>query len=250
MASLDGQVAVVTGAAQGIGRAIAERLAGEGARVLIADLDGAKAEAAAAGLAGQGEQAAGIALDVADPDAGMRLTQAALDRFGRLDILVNNAGWSRNQPFLEDTPDYWDRVIAVNFRAVIACSRAALDPMIAQGGGRIISIASDAARVGTPREAVYAGSKAGIIGFSKSLAAEMARHQITVNVICPATTDTPLVRGMLSEEQISRRIRAIPLGRLGLPADIAHAVAFFASPDASWITGQVLSVNGGMTRLG
>lgn len=250
MASLDGQVAVVTGAAQGIGRAIAERLAAEGARVLIADLDGAKAEESAAGLNGGGDRAVGLTLDVAEPDAGTRLTQAALDRFGRLDILVNNAGWSRNQPFLEDTGDYWERVIAVNFRAVIACSRAALDPMIAQGGGRIISIASDAARVGTPREAVYAGSKAGIIGFSKSLAAEMARHQITVNVICPATTDTPLVRGMLSEEQISRRIRAIPLGRLGLPADIAHAVAFFASPDASWITGQVLSVNGGMTRLG
>jgi 2-hydroxycyclohexanecarboxyl-CoA dehydrogenase len=247
---LDGQVAIVTGAAQGIGRGIAERLRADGARVVVADLNEETAAQAAQAIDPSGEQALAVGVDVADPDAVATLVRRTRERFGRIDILVNNAGWSKNQPFLADTPDYWERVIAVNFTAVIVCSRAVLDPMIEQGGGRVISIASDAARVGTPREAVYAGAKAGIIGFSKSLAAEMARYQITVNVICPATTDTPLVRGMLSEDQIARRVKAIPLGRLGQPSDIAHAVAYFASPGAAWVTGQVLSVNGGMTRLG
>lgn len=250
MGDLAGQVAIVTGAAQGIGRAIAERLRGEGANVVIADLNEDLARETAAAIDPAGEAALAIKTDVADQAGVDGLIRGTLDRYGRVDILVNNAGWSRNQPFLQDTRDYWERVIAVNFTAVIACSRAVLEPMMASGGGRIVSIASDAGRVGTPREAVYAGSKAGIIGFSKALAAEMARHQITVNVICPATTDTPLVRGMLSEEQIARRIRAIPLGRLGRPEDIAHAVAYFASPGAAWVTGQVLSVNGGMTRVG
>ena len=250
MGEIDGQVAIVTGAAQGIGRGIAERLRGEGARVVVADLNEELAGQTAQAIDPAGEHTLAVGVDVADPDAVAELVRRTRERFGQIDILVNNAGWSKNQPFLADTPDYWERVIAVNFKAVIVCSRAVLDPMIEQGGGRIISIASDAARVGTPREAVYAGAKAGIIGFSKSLAAEMARYQITVNVICPATTDTPLVRGMLSEEQIARRVKAIPLGRLGQPSDIAHAVAFFASPGAAWVTGQVLSVNGGMTRLG
>lgn len=251
MGELDGQVAIVTGAAQGIGRAIAGRLHADGAAVAIADLNGDLAKTAAAEIDPSGARAIAVPTDVTDAAAVEALIRQTLDRFGRIDILVNNAGWSRNQPFLQDTLDYWERVIDVNFKAVIICSRAVLDALIARGsGGRIVSIASDAARVGTPREAVYAGSKAGIIGFSKALAAELARHQITVNVICPATTDTPLVRGMLSEDQIARRIQAIPLRRLGQPADIAHAVAYFASPGAGWVTGQVLSVNGGMTRVG
>ncbi|HEX2173097.1 MAG TPA: 3-oxoacyl-ACP reductase family protein [Dehalococcoidia bacterium] len=250
MGELTGQVAIVTGAAQGIGRAIAERLRADGARVVVADLNRELAEETAQAIDPDGESAIAIGVDVADSNAVAALIDRTRDRFGRIDVLVNNAGWSRNQPFLDDTPDYWDRVIAVNFKAVVACSRAVLDAMIAQGGGRIVNIASDAGRVGTPREAVYAGAKAGIIGFTKSLAAEMARHQITVNVICPATTDTPLVRGMLTDDQIARRVRAIPLGRLGRPEDIAHAVAYFVSPGAGWVTGQVLSVNGGMTRLG
>ena len=165
-------------------------------------------------------------------------------------MLVNNAGWTPNEPFATSAPETLERVIAVNFMGVLNCARAALGPMIAGRAGRIVSIASDAARVGTPREAVYAGAKAAIIGFSKSLAAEVARHAITVNVVSPATVDTPLLRGMLTPDQIERREKANPMGRLGRPEDVAAAVLFFASPGAAYVTGQVLSVNGGVVRAG
>jgi 2-hydroxycyclohexanecarboxyl-CoA dehydrogenase len=171
-------------------------------------------------------------------------------RWGALDILVNNVGWTPNEPFAASVPPTWRRIIDLNYVSTLNCTHAALAAMVARGGGRIVNIASDAARVGTPREAVYAGAKAAVIGFSRSLAAEVARHGITVNVVSPATVDTPLLRGLLTAEQIERRQKANPMGRLGTPGDVAAAVVFFASPRAAYVTGQVLSVNGGVVRVG
>jgi 2-hydroxycyclohexanecarboxyl-CoA dehydrogenase len=173
-----------------------------------------------------------------------------VQRWGALDILVNNVGWTPNEPFVVSAPATWRRIVDVNYVGTLNCTHAALAAMAARGGGRIVNIASDAARIGTPREAVYAGAKAAVIGFSKSLAAEVARQGITVNVVSPATVDTPLLRGMLTPDQIERRQKANPMGRLGTPADVAAAVVFFASPQAGYVTGQVLSVNGGVVRVG
>jgi 2-hydroxycyclohexanecarboxyl-CoA dehydrogenase len=173
-----------------------------------------------------------------------------LAAFARLDVLVNNAGWTPNEPFAGSSPETWRKVVDVNYLGVLNCTRAALRTMVPAQQGRIVSIGSDAGRIGTPREAVYAGAKAAVVGFSKSLAAEVARHGITVNVVSPATVDTPLLRGMLSAEQIERREKANPMGRLGRPEDVAAAVLFFASPNAAYVTGQVLSVNGGVVRAG
>jgi NAD(P)-dependent dehydrogenase (short-subunit alcohol dehydrogenase family) len=247
---LAGQVAVVTGGAQGIGRGIALALAAEGADVAVLDVNAAGGAAAAAELRATGRRALALAADVTDPIAVERATAEVVAALGRLDVLVNNAGWTPNEPFAGSAPETWRRIIDVNYLGVLNCTRAALGFMLPRRSGRIVSIASDAARVGTPREAVYAGAKAAVVGFSKSLAAEVARHGITVNVVSPATVDTPLLRGMLSPEQIERREKANPMGRLGRPEDVAAAVIFFASPQAGYVTGQVLSVNGGVVRVG
>src|SRR5262249_16364765 len=185
--------------------------------------------------------------DAARVDAA---TGEVVATFGRLDVLVNNAGWTPNEPFAGSASDTWRRIVDVNYIGVLNCARAALAHMVPRRGGRIVSLASDAGRVGPPREAVYGGAKAAVIGFSKSLAAEVARHGIPVNVVSPATVDTPLLRGMLTAEQIERREKANPMGRLGRPEDVAAAVLFFASPGAGYVTGQVLSVNGGVVRAG
>jgi 2-hydroxycyclohexanecarboxyl-CoA dehydrogenase len=247
---LEGQIAVVTGGGQGIGRGIALALAGAGAGVAIFDVNQAAGRETAAAVRQRGRPALALEVDVTDVDRVDAATGEVVASLGGLDILVNNAGWTPNEPFATSAPETWRRVVAVNYLGALACARAALGHMIARGRGRIVSIASDAARVGTPREAVYAGAKSAIMGFSKSLAAEVARHAITVNVVSPATVDTPLLRGMLTSDQIERRERANPMGRLGTPDDVAAAVLFFASPAAAYITGQVLSVNGGSVRVG
>ena len=250
MTDLAGQVAIVTGGGQGIGRGIALALAAEGADVAVFDVTMSSAESVAAEVRAAGRRALALHVDVTDLARVDAATAEVVAALGRLDVLVNNAGWTPNEPFAGSAPETWHRVIAVNYVGVLNCTRAALTSMIPARAGRIVSIASDAARVGTPREAVYAGAKAAIMGFSKSLAAEVARHGITVNVVSPATVDTPLLRGMLTADQIERREKANPMGRLGRPEDVAAAVAFFASPRAGYVTGQVLSVNGGVVRAG
>jgi 2-hydroxycyclohexanecarboxyl-CoA dehydrogenase len=248
--TLTSQVAIVTGGGQGIGRGIALALAAQGADVAIFDVNPATASETVTAIHAKGRRALAITVDVTDLSHVEVATAEVRAEFGRLDVLVNNVGWTPNEPFLDSAPETWRKIVAVNYLGTLNCTRAALTAMIAGRHGRIISIASDAARVGTPREAVYAGAKAAIIGFSKSLAAEVARHGITVNVVSPATVDTPLLRGMLRPDQIERREKANPMGRLGRPEDVAAAVVFFASPGAGYVTGQVLSVNGGVVRVG
>jgi 2-hydroxycyclohexanecarboxyl-CoA dehydrogenase len=248
--NLAGQSAIVTGGGQGIGRGVALALAGAGADVAIFELNATTAEQVAGEVRAKGRRALAIPVDVTDAARVEAAAKEVLAAFGRLDVLVNNVGWTPNEPFVELAPETWQKIVALNFLGVLNCTRAALAPMMAARRGRIVSIASDAARVGTPREAVYAGAKAAVIGFSKSLAAEVARHQITVNVVSPATVDTPMLRAILTQDQIERREKANPLGRLGRPEDIAVAVLFFASPEAGYVTGQILSVNGGIVRLG
>jgi 2-hydroxycyclohexanecarboxyl-CoA dehydrogenase len=247
-------VALVTGAGRGIGRAVALRLAAGGIAVGVADLDGDTAARVAAEVTAAGGRAVGVAADVRDfarVRAAVAEVEAAL---GPLDVLVNNAGWDRLQPFVENDPELWDRLIAVNLKGVLHASRAVLDGMIVRRRGRIVSISSDAARVGSTGEAVYAACKAGVIGFSKTLAREVARHAITVNVVCPGPTDTALLAEVMVGERGARVLqgmqRAIPLGRIGTPEDVAGAVAYFASEEAAYVTGQVLSVSGGLTMAG
>jgi 2-hydroxycyclohexanecarboxyl-CoA dehydrogenase len=239
-------VALVTGAAQGIGEATARRLAAAGIQAVIADISPTGQEVADS-IAAAGHRATFVRCDLTIPDDVQALGTLLRARFGALDILVNNAGWTPNEPFLSQDPATWQRIIAINYLAVLHTCRA-LIPLMPDGAA-IVNVASDAARLGVPREAVYAGAKAAVIGFSKSLAAELASRRIRVNVVSPGTTLTPLVRDMLSDEQIARRVRSIPLGRLAEPEDVAEVIVLFAT-GAAYVTGQVLSVNGGSSRPG
>jgi 2-hydroxycyclohexanecarboxyl-CoA dehydrogenase len=249
---LAGKVAMVTGAAQGIGRALATRLAQEGASTAIADIQEEVAAKTAAELRNAGMQASAVKLDVISFDSATAAVAAIEHEFGPIDILVNNAGWDKLEPFVASTPETWDRVIAINFRGVLNCCKAVIPGMQARGGGKIVSISSDAGRVGSTGEAVYSGCKAGIIAFSKTLARELARNNINVNVVCPGPTETALLRGVMEKQPkvLEAMKRGIPMRRLGQPEDLAGAVAFFASSDADYATGQVISISGGLTMVG
>ena len=243
------KVAIVTGGAQGIGEAIARQLAGEAANVAILDIQHEKAQAVADGLGSKGGSAVAVKMDITDSQSVKRAVKEVEDRFGRVDILVNNAGWDRAMPFIQLPEELWDRIIAVNLRGPIAVTRAVLDGMISRNSGKIVNIASDAGRVGSSGESVYSACKGGIIAFTKTLAREIIRYNILVNCICPGPTDTPFIDGIREENPklVEALKNAIPMRRLGKPEEIAVAVAFLASDEASYITGQTLSVSGGLT---
>jgi len=208
----------------------------------------------AAEITAAGGRATGVEADVADFAAVQAAVRAVEQALGPIDALVNNAGWERLALFAESDPALWERLIAVNFKGVLHATRAVVDGMMARRRGRIVSVSSDAARVGSTGEAVYAGCKAAIIGFSKALAREVARHAITVNVVCPGPTDTQLLADVMTGERGAKILagmqRTIPLGRLGRPEDVAGAVAYLVSEEAAYVTGQVLSVSGGLTMAG
>ncbi len=248
------KVVLVTGGSRGIGRAICLRLADEGAKIAIADILEEEAQKTAAHITDTGEQALVIKTDITQLDQVQACVKQITDTWGPIDVLVNNAGWDKMEPFLQSQPETWDKVIAINLRGPINFCHTVAAQMVEREQGKIISISSDAGRVGSTGEAVYSACKAGIIGFSKTLARELARSKITVNVVCPGPTDTALLQQVTSGEKGARIIeamtRAVPFRRLGQPEEIANAVAFFASPDADFVTGQVLSVSGGLTMAG
>ena len=237
---------VVTGAASGIGRGIATRIAAAGATVVVADLDETKSQETAAAL---GNGSVGIAVDVTDRAKVDAMTAQVIETFGRIDVLVNNAGWDKVEPFMDSMPETWDRVIAINLIGTLNCTQSVATHMIAASSGAVISIGSDAGRVGSSGEAVYSAAKGGIISFTKTFAREVARHQITANCVCPGPADTPLFAEISADNPKLRTAleKAIPMRRLAHPDDLANAVAFFASPDSAYITGQTLSVSGGLT---
>ncbi len=238
----DRRLALVTGAASGIGRATAARLAAGGLTVAAADLN---ADAVAAS-----ERIRPFAVDVADERSVATLAEEVERDCGVPHVIVNCAGWDETHRFTDTTRSFWDRVVGINLLGVVAVTHAFLAKMIERGGGgRIVNVASDAGRVGSSGEAVYAGAKGGVIAFTKSLARETARAGITANAVCPGPTDTPLFRSFPSGLQGALE-KAVPLGRLGRPEDVAAAIEFFASPDAGYVTGQVLSVSGGLTMAG
>ena len=252
---LKGKTALVTGAGQGIGRAIALALARDGAQVAVLDVVKENAEAVRREIEALGVKGLARVVDLRRRAEVERAIAELIAQWGQLDIVVNNAGWDRMQPFLESEEDTWDKIIGINFKGTLYVLKAALPHMIQRAaGGRVITIASDAGRVGSSNEAVYAGTKGALIAFSKTIAREVARHGITVNVVCPGITETALLQGMREESPKNAKVieaigRAIPLGRTGQPEDIATAVAFLASPEANYITGQTLSVSGGLTMV-
>ena len=242
----DGGVVLVTGAASGIGRATALAFDELGARTAAADINVEQARATAE----MGERISAFAVDVTDDASISALRADVEERLGPVQIIVNCAGWDEIRPFIETERPFWDRVVGINYLGPVAITREFLPGMIERGeGGRVVNVASDAGRVGSMGETVYAGAKGGVIAFTKSLARELARHQITANCVCPGPTDTPLFHSN-PEKMRDALIRAIPFRRLAEPAEIAHAIVFFASERAGYVTGQVLSVSGGLTMSG
>jgi 2-hydroxycyclohexanecarboxyl-CoA dehydrogenase len=246
MGKLDDKIAIVTGAGQGIGRAIAEKLTAEGATVVVTDVNESTAKETADALGGR---AVGIHADVTSRESVDAMVQQVVDRFRRVDVLVNNAGWDKAGPFVDSDPADWDRVIQINLYGVLNTSKAVLPIMAEQGSGTVVNLASDAGRVGSSGEAVYSAAKGGVIAFTKASAREMARHQVNVNCVCPGPTDTALFASMGGDNPKLREAltKAIPFRRLAEPTDIANMVAFFASDEATYITGQTVSVSGGLT---
>ncbi|MGQ9492377.1 MAG: 3-oxoacyl-[acyl-carrier-protein] reductase [Anaerolineae bacterium] len=246
MGELNGKVAVVTGASRGIGRAIALKLASLGAKVVVNYRSNqAAAEEVVQQIRGMGGEAIAVQADVSIYDDAQRLIQSALGHFGRLDILVNNAGTTRDTLLVRMSEEDWDVVINTNLKGAFNCTKAAQRPMIKQRYGRIVNITSIAGLAGNPGQANYAAAKAGLVGFTKAVAKEVGARNITVNAVAPGYIPTDLT-ATLPPELVAKGIEMTPLGRPGTPEDIANAVAFLVSDEASYITGQVLSVDGGL----
>lgn len=243
------RVALVTGGAGAIGAAVCAALAAQGRRVAVADLDGDRAAAVAGPLGG-----IGVAIDVAAPASVARAVDEVRARLGPPTVLVSCAGWDRMVPFVETDEAFQARVLEINLAGPIRATRAVLPDMMEAGFGRIVLVSSDAGRVGSSGETIYAAAKGGLLSFAKSVAREAVRHGVTANCVCPGPTDTPLFRGLAAEGPEGDRItqaleRAIPMRRLGRPEDVAPAVAFLASDEAGYVTGQTLSVSGGLTMV-
>jgi 2-hydroxycyclohexanecarboxyl-CoA dehydrogenase len=255
MRRFDSKTVIVTGGGGGIGGATCRRFAQEGARVAVLDLSPEAAEKTAASIRDNGGAAAALRCDITDRasvDAAVAATESGL---GPIDVLVNTAGWDVFRPFTKTEPAQWEKLVAINLIGALHMHHAILPGMVARKSGRIVNISSDAARVGSSGEAVYAACKGGIVAFSKTIAREHARHGITVNVVCPGPTDTALFadykEGAGNPEKLVEAFkRSIPLGRIGQPEDLPGAILFFASEDAAYVTGQVLSVSGGLTMNG
>jgi len=255
MKRFDDRTVVVTGGGGGIGGATCRRFAGEGARVAVFDLNLEAARNVAAAIGDAGGAAEAFHCDITLRESVDSAVPAAEAAFGPIDVLVNNAGWDVFGPFTKTEPAQWDRLIAVNLVGALHMHHAVLPGMAARKSGRIVNIASDAARVGSSGEAVYAACKGGLVAFSKTIAREHARHGITVNVVCPGPTDTALFADYREgagnpEKLVEAFTRSIPLGRIGQPEDLPGTILFFASDDAAYVTGQVLSVSGGLTMAG
>lgn len=243
---------MVTGGGSGIGREICKGLAAQGRRVAIADLNLAGATETADAITGAGGEALAVEMNVADSDSVTDGLLQILDEMGPVEILVNCAGWDELMPFLDTDEDFWDKVIEINYKGPLRTVHGCLPAMIEAGFGRIVNIGSDAGRVGSSLEAVYSGAKGGIIAFTKTMAREVARKGITVNTVCPGPTDTALLDQIVQasddgDKVIGAMARAVPMKRVGQPAEVASAVVYFCSEDAGFVTGQTLSVSGGLT---
>lgn len=255
MRGINGKVAVVTGGAGGIGAAICRRFGEEGASVAVFDINQDAAEAVAGTIRESGGAARAYAVDLTSQESVVAAVAGVEGELGPIDIMVNNAGWDRAGTFLDTDKALWERIVAVNLYGPLYMHHAVLKGMVERGAGRVVNIASDAARVGSSGEAVYAFCKGGLVAFSKTMARELARKQISVNVVCPGPTDTALFREFCGEGEYGDKLRAglarsIPFGRLGQPVDLPGIVVFLSSDDAAFITGQVISVSGGLTMAG
>jgi 2-hydroxycyclohexanecarboxyl-CoA dehydrogenase len=251
---LQGKAALIAGGGGGIGRAVALALAHEGAKTAIADIVKDNARRVSGEIKTLGVDAMACQVDLTKKADVDRMVSEVLARFGQIDILVNCQGWDRLEPFVESNEETWEKLLAINFKSVLYTSRAILPQMISRGGGKIVNISSDAGRVGSSWEAVYAGAKGAVIAFSKTIAREVARYKINVNVVCPGLTETPLLQAVRSQSEQTAKIieavtKATPFRRPARPEEIAEAVLFFTSPAAEFITGQTLSVSGGLTMV-
>jgi 2-hydroxycyclohexanecarboxyl-CoA dehydrogenase len=250
---MSNRVALVTGGAQGIGQGIAQTLGEQRFQVAIADLNLEAAQATAASIKSAGGTAIAVRTDITDTASVQATVKAVTGELGPIEVVVNNAGWDDFMKFVDTDEDFWNRILDINFKGALRVIQAVVPGMMERGFGRVINIGSDAGRVGSSLEAVYSGAKGGIIAFTKTLAREVATKGVTANTVCPGPTDTPALRtfannsGQDADKVLAGMVRSVPMKRLALPSDVAAAVAFFASDAAGFITGQTLSVSGGLT---
>lgn len=255
---LTGRVAIVTGAAQGMGESHARALASCGAAVAVVDINEDQANQVAKSIEDDGGKAKAFVCDVTVYDQVKRTVDDVVQTFGGLTVLVNNVGWNVSQPFIDQSPEYWSRVVALNYLDCVYFTHCVLPHFVQQRYGKVVSISSDGARVGAKGESVYDGAKAGVIAFMKSLVREHARDNIMFNTVCPGVTNTPLFRalasgesgGEMAKEAMARMVRQVPMRRPGEPEEVSGAVVFLASAASDFIQGQVLSVSGGLTMVG